>query len=128
MKTILAAMTCVLLSSFAFAKPEVQRGELDLRLYNNIIASSAFANALAEANSKVNGQKIRIFYSSDHSSRTTVDTLKVVVVGRTNNADGATFQKAEFEATSLSGGMYPTTTTELKVTTISQEEFAGFYE
>ena len=127
MKAFLTAMSLVVFSSLAFANPAAQSGELNLGSYDKVIASTAFATSLAEANSKVNGKKIRMFYSSDRSSRTTVDTLKVIVAGRIDDASGTKFQKAEFEATSLSGGMYPTRTSEVIVTTITQEDFVNFY-
>ncbi len=124
MKSSLMAVS-IFVSSLAFANSAIQSGELNLGSYGKVIASSAFATALAEANSKVNGKKIRIFSSSDYSSRTTNDTLRVLVVGRTDNISGTQFQKAEFTATSVNSGMY-TNASEVSITPITQDEFINF--
>lgn len=128
MKALLTVMSLIVFCVFSFANAAAQTGELELSSYDKIFASSAFATTLAEANSKVNGKKIRIFFESDRSSRTTKDTLKVIVAGRVEDASGTKFQKAEFEATSLSSGMYPTRTSEVTITSITLEEFANFYK
>jgi hypothetical protein len=122
MKALLSILFLTL-SSMAFA----QTGELQLNNYDKIFASPAFAMALSEANTKVNGKKSRIFYSRDNSSRTTAETLRVLVVGRIDDANGTSFQKAEFTATSLSSGMYPVSTSDVAVTPISQNHFVNFY-
>ena len=100
MKTLFSVLSVMIFTSLAFpAEPTRQAGELQLSHYDKVIASPSFAQALSEANSKVNGKKIRIFYSNDRSSRMTSEALKVVVVGRIDEANGTTFQKAEFTAT-----------------------------
>ena len=127
MKALLFVLPLVF-GSMAFAAPAAApSGELQLSTYNTVLASPEFAKALSEANTKVNGKKIRIFYSTDNSSRMTKDSLKVLVVGRTESANGPLFQKAEFTATSLGSGMYRVRVTEIAVTTISEDDFVNFY-
>ncbi len=104
MKQFLIAIL-IFMSSFSFADTALEAGELNIGIWSKVIASSEFATALAEANSKVNGKKIRFFYTSDYSSRTTRDTLKVSVVGRIDDVSEVKFQKAEFAATSVNSGM-----------------------
>lgn len=136
MKMIL--ITLLMMATTSFANTEdckgpgdvgsvCQQGEVRLNTYDKIIASPAFAEALAKANALVNGKKARIFYSSDRSNRMTADSLRVVVAGRIDDEKGAIFQKAEFTATSLAGGMYPASTSQIIVTGITQEDFFNFY-
>lgn len=129
MKMLLTILSALVLTSSAFAGPApedlIKTGKIDLQ-FPTIIASPAFAQALAKATTAVNGWKLRMDYKSDHTSRTTVDTITVTTAGRIRDTSGKNIpdllQKAEFIAVGYNGG-WQVKVSEVKVTQITEEEF-----